>query len=63
VMATSSPENVYVLNGDTYGVAYLQPFQSTPLAKTGHTDKEMVFAEACLVVTSETSNGQIADLS
>jgi hypothetical protein len=63
VMATSAPENVYVLNGDTYGVAYLQPFQSVPLAKTGHTDKEMVFAEACLVVTSETSNGQVADLS
>ena len=63
VMATSAPENVYVLNGDTYGVAYLQPFQSVPLAKTGHTEKEMVFAEACLVVTSETSNGQVADLS
>lgn len=54
---------VYILNPETYGVAYLQGFQSTPLAKTGHTMKEMVFVEAAVVVTSETSNGKIDNLT
>lgn len=61
VMAGS--EDVYILNRDTYGVGYLQGFQSTPLAKTGHTMKEMVFVEAAVVVTAESSNGKITDLT
>lgn len=61
VMAGS--EDVYILNPETYGVAYLQNFQATPLAKTGHTDKEMVFVEAAVVVTAEASNGKITDLT
>lgn len=56
-------EDVYILNPETYGVAYLQGFQATPLAKTGHTDKEMVFVEAAVVVTAEASNGKITDLT
>jgi hypothetical protein len=54
---------VYILNPETYGVAYLQGFQSTPLAKTGHTMKEMVFVEAAVCVTSEVSNGKIDNLT
>jgi hypothetical protein len=63
VQATANSEAAFILNTDTYGVAYLQEMQTVPLAKTGHTEKEMVFAECCLVVTSEKSNGKIADLT
>lgn len=63
VQATANSGTVFILNPEMAGVAYLQPFQSTPLAKTGHTEKEMVFAEAALVVQSETAHGKIADLT
>jgi hypothetical protein len=63
VQATSNPNTVFVLNPEYAGVAYLQEFQSAPLAKTGHTDKELVFAEATLVVTSEKAHGKLADLT
>lgn len=63
VQATANSDTVLILNPEQYGVAYLQDFQSVPLAKTGHTMREMVFAEAAVVVTSEVANGQIADLT
>lgn len=63
VQATSAPNDVFILNPETYGVAYLQPFQSVPLAKTGHTEKELVSVEAAMVVTAERSNGKIANLT
>lgn len=63
VQATSAANDVFILNPDSYGVAYLQNFQSTPLAKTGHTEKELLFVEAAVVVTSEKSNGKIANLT
>lgn len=63
VQATSAPNDVFILNPDTYGVAYLQGFSSVPLAKTGHTEKELVSLEAAVVVTSERSNGKIANLT
>ena len=63
VQATANNSTVFILNPEEAGVAYLQEFQSTPLAKTGHTEKELVFCEATLVVTSERSHGKIADLT
>ena len=63
VQATANPNTVFVLNPDSLGLAYLQPFTSTPLAKTGHNEKEMVSAEACLVVESEKDCGQIKGLT
>ena len=63
VQATSSPNTALILNPEQYGVAWLQPIQSTPLAKTGHTDKEMIFGECTAVVTSERAQGKIADLT
>jgi hypothetical protein len=63
VQATANNSTALILNPEHYGVAFLQDFQTTPLAKTGHTDKEMVFAEVCAVVTSETAQGKIADLT
>lgn len=63
VQATANSTDVLVLCKEQYGVAFLQEIQTTPLAKTGHTDKEMVFAECCAVVASEKACGKIADLS
>ena len=63
VQATANSDTVFILNPEYAGVAYLQEFQSTPLAKTGHTEKELVFAEATLVVTSESAHGKIAALT
>lgn len=63
VMATANTTTALVLNKDHYGVAYLQDWNTEPLAKTGHTDKEMVSAELCTVVTSEKANGKVADLT
>lgn len=63
VQATANATDVLVLNKEHYGVAYLQEFKAEPLAKTGHTDKEMVSAECCAIVTSEKAHGKIADLS
>lgn len=63
VQATSAANDVFILNPETYGVAFLQDFQSTPLAKTGHTEKELVFCEVAAVVTAERSNAKIANLT
>lgn len=63
VQATASANTALVLNKEHYGVAYLQNFNTEPLAKTGHTDKEMVSAELCAVVTSEKALGKVADLT
>lgn len=63
VQATANANTAFILNPEYAGLAYLQPFQSTPLAKTGHTEKEMVFCEAALVVTSEKAHGKIANLT
>jgi len=63
VQATSAPNDVFILHPDCYGVAYLQGFKSEPLAKTGHTTKELVSVEATMVVTDEPALGKIANLT
>lgn len=63
VQATSNATTALVLNKEHYGVAYLQEFKSEPLAKTGHTEKELVSVEACAIVTSQAAQGKVADLS
>lgn len=63
VQATANANTAFVLNPEYAGLAYLQEFKSEPLAKTGHTEKELVSAELCLVVTSEKAHGKVADLT
>lgn len=63
VQTTANNSNVFILNPEYAGVAYLGGFKSEALAKTGHTEKELVSVEACLVVTSEKAHGKIADLT
>lgn len=63
VQATANANTAFILNPDYMGLAFLGGFKSEALAKTGHTEKELVSVEACLVVTSETAQGKIANLS
>lgn len=63
VQATANSGTAFVLNPEYAGLAFLKGFGSEALAKTGHTEKELVSAEACLVVTSEKAHGKIADLT
>lgn len=63
VQATANANTAFILNPDAAGVAYLNGFKSEPLAKTGHTTKELVSVEACLVVTAERAHGKIANLT
>lgn len=63
VQTTANANTVFILNPEYAGVAYLGGFKSEALAKTGHTEKELVSVEACLVVTSEKAHGKIADLT
>lgn len=63
IQATANPNTAFILNPDAAGVAYLNGFKSEPLAKTGHTTKELVSVEACLVVTAERAHGAVKNLT
>jgi hypothetical protein len=63
VQTTANASTAFILNPEHAGVAYLGGFKSEGLAKTGHTEKELVSVEACLVVTAETAHGKVANLT
>lgn len=63
VQATANANTAFILNPEYAGIAYLGGYKSEPLAKTGHTTKELVSVEGTLVVTSETSHGKVANLT
>lgn len=63
VHGVANPNTAFLLNPDTYGVAYAQNFKSEELAKTGHAHTDLVSVEVAAVVTSETANAKIADLT
>ena len=43
-------------------IAYYQKFQRKELAKTGHSDRQMVFCEYMLRCSNERAHGIVADL-
>ena len=55
--------DVFILDHDMLGIAYLRPFETERLAKTGDSEKFNVIAEWTLVVKNEASHGYIQDLS
>lgn len=63
VQTTSNPNAAFILNPDYAGIAYRQEFKTEELAKTGHTDKDLLSVECCLVVTSEKAHAKIDNLS
>lgn len=53
----------FVIDPDMLAVAYLRPFQTIELAKTGDSEKTQLLAELTLEVKNEAAHGIIADLS
>jgi len=52
----------FVLQSDMWAVAYLRPFQTFELAKTGDADRRQVLVEYALEARQEKSSGAIRDL-
>jgi hypothetical protein len=52
-----------VVDPTKVNIAWLQKMQQKDLAKTGHSDRRMVFCEYTLEVTNERAHGIVADLS
>jgi len=59
----ASADYVLGLNTDYIDVAYLRGFNSTPLSKTGDSDREQVMVDATLRVTSEVAQFKIDNLT
>ena len=55
--------DVFVLDTEYASVAYLRPFQTVELAKTGDAEKRMLLVEWGLKVHNEKAHGVIADLN
>lgn len=54
---------LFGLDPEYVGVAFLQPFSQTELAKTGHSMKRMLAAEATLVVQNPLAHFKIGDIN
>lgn len=51
----------FFINPDYIRVAYLRPFQTMPLAKTGDSDKKMLLVDYTLEMSNEKAHGAIYD--
>ncbi len=52
-----------ILDMESWMLAYLQPMKTVELAKTGHSDKKLMFAECTLECMDEKKNGILADIT
>lgn len=59
----TDPAQALVLDTDMVDVGWLQPMQNIALAKTGHSDKRMVWCEWGVIIGNERSCGTVADLT
>jgi hypothetical protein len=59
---TNANRTALVLDMSSWSVNFLQPMKTVDLAKTGHSDRKMIFAEATLECSDEKKNGIVADL-
>ena len=59
----SRDRSALFLDMDYWGVAYLQPFHTEALAKTGHSDAKLLAVEYTLVCKNEAASGIAADLT
>ena len=55
--------NVFFLDMDYWGIAWLRPFQTINLAKTGDAEKQMLLGEYGLVSKNEKASGILASVS
>jgi hypothetical protein len=59
----SGATDAFLLNMDYIDMAFLDGIKTSPLAKTGDSDKELITADCCLAVRSSDAQGKIAGLS
>ena len=59
----ASSHSIFAINPNYIRVAYLRPFQTIPLAKTGDSDQKMLLVEYALECGNEHAHGFIADTS
>lgn len=58
----SRDRSAHVIQSDMWGVAYLRPFKTQKLARTGAAEKALLEVEYTLVAKNEASSGVVADL-
>ena len=54
--------DVFILQSDKIAVAYLRPFQTIELAKTGDAEQRQILAEYCLEVRAPKAHGAVYDI-
>jgi hypothetical protein len=54
--------DAFVLDPEYAALAYLRPFQTNELARTGDSEKTQILAELTLEVRNEAAHGLVADL-
>ena len=54
--------DVYLLNSDYIDIAFLDGFQTSPLAKTGDSERVLITADCALAVRSSAAQGKISGL-
>lgn len=54
---------VFFLNSDYIDLAFLDGFQTSPLAKTGDSERALITADVCLAVRAPSAIGKIDDLT
>ena len=59
----SCDDTMFILDTDMAAVAYLRPFQTNELAKTGDAEVTQLLVEYTLQVNNEAAHGIIADLT
>lgn len=59
----SGGDTAYLLNTDYLDLAFLDGFQTSPLAKTGDSEKIMITADCCLAVRAPTAQSKITNLT
>ena len=59
----SGATDAFLLNMDYIDMAYLDGIKTSPLAKTGDGEKELITVDCCLAVRSSDANGKIDGLS
>lgn len=63
VQTTAAANQVYILNPDQLAAVYLQGYKTEPLAKTGHSEKEMISCEVTFAALSEKAHAKIDNLT
>lgn len=59
----ASVRSALLVDPDKWKLMFLQPFKTVEIAKTGHSDRRMLFAEVTLECLEERGNGVVADLT